>query len=131
MLHERILLVRDENAFGDIYNELRLGFEKIEVSVRHIITERVFQEIQKYNTKTDGYKFALVQPKEEEARLNKSKKKKQINADKQVEIALKAFESNGFFLLVDKEQVEELEQIVRIEANTVVSFIKLTPLVGG
>ncbi|NOQ15376.1 MAG: hypothetical protein GQ583_12980 [Methyloprofundus sp.] len=133
MLHKRILLVRDENALGNVYNELKLNFDKIEVSVRDIIIERVFQEVQKYNEKAVAYKFALVQPKEDEMRLNhaKEKKKKLINVEKQVEIALKAFDSNGFFILLDERQIEDIEEIVTLKADTIISFIKLTPLVGG
>ena len=133
MLHERILLVRDENSFGNVYNELKLSFDKLEVSVRDIITERVYQEVQKYNQQAADYKYALVKPKEDEILLNqlKEKKRRPVNAEKQVDIALKAFDSNGFFILVDDMQAEELEQIVTIKADTIVSFIKLTPLVGG
>lgn len=34
-------------------------------------------------------------------------------------------------MLVDDKQVESLDDIVTIQAETIVSFIKLTPLVGG
>ncbi len=133
MLHENILLIRDENALGNVYNELKLSFDKVQVSVRDIITERVYQEVQRYNKKAADYKYALVQPKEDEVRLNRlaQKTKRLVNAEKQVEIALKAFENNGFFLLVDEKQAEELEDVVTITETTIISFIKLTPLVGG
>ena len=133
MLHERIVLVRDENALGSIYNEFQLSFNKVEVSARDIITERVYQEVTCYNEKAADYKYALVQPKAEEIQLNnlQAKPKKLINAEQQVAVALVAFESNGFFLLVDDKQLEQLDEMVRIGENTIVSFIKLTPLVGG
>lgn len=133
MLHERILLVRDENGFGNVYNELQLGFDRIEVTVRDIITERVYQEVQKYNRQAFDYRHFLVQPNEEEQRLNQlaGKKKPPINAEKQVEVALDAFLGNGFFMLVDDVQVEGLDDAVIIKPDTIVSFIKLIPLVGG
>lgn len=133
MLHERILLIRDENALGSIYNEFQLSFSKIEISARDIITERVYQEVTLYNQQAAQYKYALVQPTAEEIQLNNlhSKPKKLINAEQQVEIALAAFESNGFFLLVDDKQLEQLDELVPISDNTVISFIKLTALVGG
>ncbi len=34
MLHESILLVRDENAFGAISHELKLNFNQVNVSIR-------------------------------------------------------------------------------------------------
>lgn len=133
MLHERILLIRDENAFGSIYNEFKLSFDKVEVSVRDIITERVYQEVMRYNQRAADYKYALVQPKAEEIELNnlQAKPRKQVNAERQVEVALAAFESNGFFLLVDDKQLENLNDTVIIGKTTVVSFVKLIPLVGG
>ena len=51
MLHKNILLIRDENPFGNIYNELKLSFNEIEVKVKDIITERVLVEVEKYNQK--------------------------------------------------------------------------------
>ncbi len=133
MLHERVLLVRDENNFGNVFNELRLSFDRLEVTVREIITERVHQEVRKYNQQKMGYRHFLVTPKDDELRLNNpaGKKKRPVNAERQVEVALKAFYSNGFFILVDEVQAEELEEVVIIKPSTVVSFIKLTPLVGG
>ena len=133
MLHKQILLVRDENAFGNIYNELKLSFDQLEVSVKDIICERIFQEVEKYNQKALNYEHALVKPQEDEVRLNqpKGKKRKQVDPQKQLDIALKAFSSNGFFMLVDDKQVENLDDVVIIKTDTIVSFIKLTPLVGG
>jgi len=133
MLHENILIIRDENGLGNVYHEMELSFDKVKVSIRDIITERIYQEVEKYNQQTANYKYSLVKPKEDEIRLNnpKNKKRRLINAEKQVEVALKAFDNNGFFLLVDNLQAENLDQTVEIKSNTSVSFIKLTPLVGG
>ena len=60
MLHENILRIRDENGLGEIYHELELCFDKIEISVKDIITERVYQEVEKYNKKAADYKYSLV-----------------------------------------------------------------------
>lgn len=45
--------------------------------------------------------------------------------------ALTAFQENGFFLFVDDKQVTELDDEIRINGDTTVSFLRLTPLVGG
>lgn len=132
MLQEIILNIKDENGLGEIYNEMKLSFDRIEVSIHDIITERVFQEVESYNQKSEKARFSLVQPSPEEALLNtKKRQKKVVNAEKQVDVALKAFSSNGFFILVDDEQAENLEQVVTIKPDTSISFVKLTPLVGG
>lgn len=133
MLHQNILTVRDENNLGIVYHELKLSFEKVAVSVSDIITQRVYQEVEEYNKKAVNYQHALVQPKAEEALLNAASKQKKrlVNAEKQVETALLAFQNNGFFMLVDDRQAEDLNEIITITPETTVSFIKLTPLVGG
>lgn len=133
MLHNTILKIRDENSRGEIYHELELRFDKVNVTVEDIITERVYQEVEKYNKKADGYEFALVRPKGEEKLLNgiKNKVKRRVNPEKQIDVALKAFSGNGFFILIDEMQAEELGQWVNIKPDTIISFVKLTPLVGG
>ncbi len=121
MLYENILLIRDDNGFGNIYNELNLSFKNLEVSIHDIITERVYQEVEMYNQQAQDYKHSLVKPKEDEIRLNntREKKKRSVNIEKQVEIALQAFSNNGFFILVDEKQAEDLNQIVIIKPNNI------------
>ena len=135
------LLIRDENAFGTVANELKIRFDRVRVTVRDIITERVTQEVVNYNRKAAEYgadhaRFHLVQPTDLERQLNgsaqaKGEGRKLVDLDKQIDVALKAFQSNGFFILIDDLQAETLEQIVEIKVGTLVSFVKLTPLVGG
>lgn len=132
MLHNNILQIRDESNLGNVYNEMQLHFVNVEVSVEDIIRERVIQEVEHYNEKVNTYKHALVKPKNEElARNIHSAKKSKVDAEKQIEIALKAFSNNGFFIIIDEIQAETLQQLVTIKETTVVSFVKLTPLVGG
>jgi hypothetical protein len=59
------------------------------------------------------------------------KQRKPIDWQQQSEMALAAFQGNGFFVLIDEIQAEELDQEVVIAATTTVAFIKLVPLVGG
>ncbi len=133
MLHTNILNIRDENGLGDVYNELQLSFEEASITVRDMIAERVIQEVSIYNRKATEYQHALVKPSDTEVLLNRTKarKKRPIDTQKQIDVALKAFTANGFFILVDDEQAEDLEQVISITPNTSVSFVKLTPLVGG
>lgn len=73
-------------------------------------------------------------PTEAETTLNGIKvkpKKHLIDAKKQVEVAIEAFSRNGFFVLVDDKQFEHLEDEIIVEKTTSISFVKLTPLVGG
>jgi hypothetical protein len=102
MLHENTLLIRDENSFGSVFNELKLNFDKVQVSIQDIITERVYQEVVKYNHRAAEYKYSLVNPKKYEVLLNTPQKKHQGNPEKQVEVALKALIATDFSLRLMK-----------------------------
>nr|WP_321225268.1 hypothetical protein [uncultured Psychroserpens sp.] len=124
------ITIQDESAAGAILNEITLKFSEEYISVSALIKARIKQEIFQYENNVESYKKGLVVPGSLESKLN-NKKAKSIDAEKQLYIALDAFKNNGFILLVDDEQVVDLEQKVLVDASTVVSFIKLTPLVGG
>ena len=128
------LKIKDELLGTGLSNEFILWFEHPEVTIADIIRERVKHEVQDYNKRTRDSRFTgLVQPTQAEVELNgyKLKKGQQINATKQMDIALRAFESGGYFVLVDDLQVKSLDDQVSLSVDTQVTFIKLTPLVGG
>ncbi len=122
--------IKDEALNGDILNEITLKFQEEYISVSELIKARVTEEVEKYLQNADTYKKGLVQPSNLETRLN-NKKQPKIDVEKQVYVALDAFQNNGFFILVDDEQVESLDQKILVDKATTVSFVKLTPLVGG
>ena len=127
------LTIKDETALGDVLQELELSFDTQTVTVSDIIKARVESEVATYNNQLPSTFRGLVQPTAAEKTLNgyQLKKRKLIDAEQQIYIALDAFQKNGFFVLVDNVQAEILSEEITIRQNTVVSFIKLTPLVGG
>jgi hypothetical protein len=127
------LIVRDETAGGKTVNELTLDILTEKITVRELIRSRVYQEVQDYNRKGAEHFRGLVQPTGAEQTLNgyKLKTRREIDWKKQFELACDAFERNGFFILVDEHQAESLDEEIELEAGTQVSFVKLTPLVGG
>lgn len=127
------ILICDELLNGTITNQFEISLESDSLTVRDLITKRVSIEIDNYNKRLPQYFNGLIEPKEAERTLNgyKLKPKQLIDVEKQVYIALDAFQKNGFFVLVDNEQLEELEQQVVIKSTSKISFVKLTPLVGG
>ena len=105
-----------------------------EITVRELIRSRVHQEVKHFNAKKAQVIFnGLVRPTDTEETLNgyALKKHRLIDWEKQLEKAVKAFEQNQILILIDEKQVESLEQNLRIRTDTKVTFIKLTPLVGG
>lgn len=127
------LTIKDETSGGEIINEISVSLKSSTVTVREIIEARVEHEVKHYNEKLPQYFQGLVQPTNAEKTLNgyKMRERKKVDPEKQVYIALDAFQKNGYFVLVDDKQAESLEQEVIIKPQTVVSFVKLTPLVGG
>lgn len=126
-----ILTIKDETAAGKILNEIVLEFEKECITVKELITARIKEEVAKYTNELPSYRKSLVVPMDLERRLNDKNVKPEIDVEKQTYLAFDAFNKNGFFILVDDEQVDELEQEILINDKTEVCFVKLTPLVGG
>jgi hypothetical protein len=127
--------VRDELAFklGRPPVEFVLGFPSNQLSVRELIRTRIEQEVTAYNERQGEYFQGLVQPSAAELTLNgyRMPKQRHINPAEQVQRALDAFMRNGFLILIDDRQVEQLDDIVVLGEVTVVTFLKLVPLVGG
>lgn len=130
------LTIRDETATGDPVHEFLLEFPSERITIRELIRERVYQEVSDYNFRsksTGGLFRGLVQPTDTERTLNGFKVPKDRDIDWQAQFAraLDAFGGNGFFILVDDRQAETLDETFVIGPRTQVSFVKLTPLVGG
>ena len=127
------LKIKDELSTGEIISEGIVNFPAEKTTVQALIEARVTQEVEKYNAKMNGKFNGLVQPCDTEKLLNgySLKEGKEVNAEQQRKAAIAAFKKNGFFMLVNDKQVTELEEVILVTPKTVVSFIKLVPLIGG
>ena len=127
------LTVRDETTTGDVHDAITLEFLTDNITVRELIRERVFQEVKDYNARKGETFRGLVQPTDAEQTLNgfKMQKPRMIDWQPQFKKACEAFEANAVIVLVDNKQAESLEDKLTITPQTEVSFLKLTPLVGG
>lgn len=132
------LAIRDETAAGKVFDAKCLVFPSEQITVRELIRERVYQEVQDFNQRQSENVFkGLVQPSGTEKILNGQRTEYRLNQRRQIDwkeqfrLATTAFEQNGFFILIDNKQAESLDQNFSISPNTEVSFVKLTPLVGG
>jgi hypothetical protein len=105
------------------------------LTLRDLIRTRVREEVAKANAAIgDGRAFrTLVQPTEAEATLNgyRLRKGRTIDWQRQADEAEKAFARNGFFVLVDGRQLEDLDEELALTADSEIRFVRLTPLVGG
>jgi hypothetical protein len=130
------LKIRDETTFnlgGDEDRGFTLDVLDEHITVRELIRARVYREVRDYNLHQPEYFHGLVQPSDAERSLNgfKMRSRRRIDPERQFELAKRAFYTNGFILLVDDRQVDELEDEIEIRPDTTVTFLKLVPLVGG
>ena len=134
--------IRDESVPRSDVVEALLALSSSNLTARELISERVRMEVDRRLISLSGaFAPVLVIPSDEEQRLNGphdpdsvpvfTTQTDTIDAEQQVEVALVAFENNSFVLLVDDLQVESLDAQIDMTPDTVVTFLKLTPLVGG
>lgn len=128
------LKVRDETTSPlDEDFVFTLDFPTERTTVRDLIQARVRYEVHDYNARMPEHFRGLVQPTAAERTLNgfRLRKGRRIDPEEQCEKAIEAFGRNGFILLVDDRQVDELDRTIEIQPDTTVTFLKLVPLVGG
>jgi hypothetical protein len=133
-----VLTIRDETSAGDVFDERPLELPSERMTVRELIRERVYQEVQDYNRRSGDKLFrGLVQPTDAERVLNgkraeyRLKTVREIDWHEQYEKALDAFNRMVFLILIDDVQAESLDQEFNVSSRTQISFLKLTMLVGG
>lgn len=127
------ITIKDESPSGEKLSAFTMECLTEDMSVREIIRARVYQEVQDYNQREPEIFQGLVAPSGAEKILNgfKLKIRRKIEWEQQFEKALRGFESNAFFVLVDDRQPETLDERFKVRVDTEVSFVKLVPLVGG
>ena len=131
------LTIRDESLTGDEQNRRTLEFPTESISVRELIRERVYQEVEDYNRghRTGGNRVfnGLVQPTESELALRGFVVKggRDIDWKAQFEKACEAFLKNRVLVLVGEKQTSSLDEVIEIGRGVEVTFLRLVMLVGG
>jgi hypothetical protein len=127
------LTVLDESTTGAINNRRTLEFPTESITVRELIRERVYQEVQDYNRQKLGSFNGLIQPTEAEIALNgyKLRPGREINWKAQYDKACEAYTAHRILVLTGDHQTESLEETITIGRGTEVTFLRLMPLVGG
>jgi hypothetical protein len=127
------LRVRDETPTGREVGEFVIPEIDEHCTLRDLIRTRVRDEVARYNAAPQPVFHGLVQPTDAEARLNgyHLKVARQLDWEEQAAVAERAFAHNGFFVLVDGQQIVSLDDDVTLTPDTQVAFVRLVPLVGG
>ncbi len=130
-----LLNVQDQStaSLGKTEHTFRVRVSGETISVRDLIRSRVYQEVEQYNSRQPEVFRLLVQPGDAERAGSgfRMPRPRHINPDEQFDATIEAFERNGFVVLVDDRQVDRLDAKISLRPDTMVTFLKLVPLVGG
>jgi hypothetical protein len=128
-----LVTVVDRAASGEQLLSRKLEVSSEPITLRELIRQRIREEVDEYNREQSDIFFGLIQPTDTERVLNgyRLKAKRLLSWENQYAKALQAFEKNGFFVIVDGEQIEDLDQFIALREASEVRFLKLVPLVGG
>ncbi|MGW0805756.1 hypothetical protein [Nonomuraea sp. NPDC002799] len=126
---------RDESATGRHLAEFSLPDLPERISARELVRLRVREEVARHNADPAARFNGLVRPVAAEVELNGYRmgggRVRRIDWERQADVAERAFQHNGFLLLVGERQISDLSEMIDLTVDPVVSFVKLVPLVGG
>src|SRR5437016_2990932 len=108
------VLTRDETTAGASTAGPTLEFPVEDITVRELIRERVYQEVQDHNRSKGEVFRGLVQPSETEQALNgfKMKKVREVDWKAQFAKACEAYEANRVLVLVGDRQTGSLDETI-------------------
>lgn len=121
----RRVVVVDETTAGARVEGLVLEFFAPKITVRTLIESRIAAEVESHaaeRLEARGGWTALVTPSAGVSR---------VDVGKQVETAVRAFETGRLLVLLPGGQAESLEDTLSLEEDAEVTFLRLVPLVGG
>ena len=105
------------------------------ITVEELIRWRVREEVARHNAHGTARFTGLVEPSATERELNSpgrpESNRKRVDWEQQADTAVRGFERNAFFVMVDSQQVCNLSDEIDVAKATEATFIKLVPLVGG
>jgi hypothetical protein len=103
------------------------------LTLREFLAGRIRSEVAAFNRDCPEVYQGLVAPEESERVLNgyRLKRRRQLDPQRQIDRALRAFEANGFMVFANGRQIDSLEAEVDFSTAPELEFVKLVPLVGG
>lgn len=124
---------RDETATGKPLEAFAVPGLPQSLTARELIRLRVREEVAWHNAAPSRHFCGLVRPDDAEIELNgyRLKRARRIDWERQADIAERAFDSNGFFMLAGERQIEHLDEVIDLTDDPELVFIKLVPLAGG
>ena len=113
-----VLVVRDETMAGRTIDEWELPDLADRITARELVRLRVRDEVARFRAAPAGtFRGLLSEPS--------------LSWEEQADLAVDGFAHNAFVMIAGSRQVEDLDEVIDLERARLVSFIRLTPLVGG
>ena len=112
----------------------RLTFDARAVSAREIVRARVAAEVERYNNADDPPPLVgWVTPAEPERALTgpRRERRRPLDAEHQIEVALEALRKRRVVLLFNGIQVEDIDAPLMLTPVSEALFLRLVPLAGG
>jgi hypothetical protein len=129
-----ILKTMDQVPGASSVHGPELSFRSQTVTARDIVRARVEAEVERYNNDEERRPFVgLVAPAEAERELNgpARQRRRPLDAERQIEVALEAIRKSRVILMFNGVQVEDIDAPLLITPVSEARFLKLVPLVGG
>ncbi len=125
--------IKDESGSGRVGAQMTLDDIAERITLRDLVRTRVREEVARYNAQQGEYFQGLVMPDgaAPTAQGFRMTGRRQIDWERQADLAVRAFQRNGFFVLVGGRQVTELDGELALTADTDIRFLRLVQLVGG
>jgi hypothetical protein len=128
-----ILKTIDQSPGSPTTQGPQLSFKTGQVTVREIVCARVRIEVERHNSDPKPRPFVgLVNVPLEELTLNRVRERpRELNAERQIEVALEAVRNGRVIVLFNGEQVTDMDAPLVLTPVSEACFLKLVPLVGG
>lgn len=128
---QRAITIADETAAGVPLKRILLELQSWEISLRGLIRTRVRFEVSSFNRDRSVEYEGLVPQKPGQSFSLSVPGKDDIDEEEECQRAEEAFLRNGFMVIVKGRQIEELDEMVQLDRQSDVRFIRLIQLKGG
>ncbi|MFL5732352.1 MAG: hypothetical protein ACJ78Q_04050 [Chloroflexia bacterium] len=109
------------------------------VTLRDLITRIVLHEVDAFRSRQEERRLTRILSREQIERgatagkieMGGSDLDQEVDPDRAVGAALRAFEDGFYFVFLDGAQQRSLDQTVLLGEDSAVTFVRLVPLAGG
>lgn len=127
------ITILERSAGGGRQTEVPFEVPAQRMTLRELMRRYIHDQVEAYNSNKDGRASSWFAPAPEETELNPVRRPRRARIDPEMQCAAScaAFERNQIIVLINGVQAEDLEAEIVVSPDTKVTFLKLTPLVGG